>query len=190
MLEQDFTAEIICTTPEIGGSVALSNTIGIDQFLNPFNTLLEGWAHLTTTSAQSFSVIMRFAFKYRESQPERVLYAINGTGDVNLFRFGSLGYGNDGQVALYDFSILNDAVNYFVPRPLQPSTVSDWKLQPLAEWDGTPEGAEQVDFYLRNDAGERIGLQPVILPGGQRMLGLNTAEGEPLTFRFKGIQAG
>ncbi|MFK0086764.1 hypothetical protein ACIQUS_05645 [Pseudomonas sp. NPDC090755] len=178
MINSSFTAELHCTEASRAGQICISTGGG-----ELATAAVDGWLCFKGQP-------IRLRFDYKETVGARAHYDVSCATDYDGFLGGKLGRSKNGYLGLYGVSRTDKILSHISPiywAFAQFTKVSFWKVELLDKWDGTVQGAEQVNIHLRDDEGYRVAAyQP-----WQDKEYLNAAPGNDgviLTFKLKDIR--
>lgn len=186
MIHRNFTAELHCRHGQVGTSRWLSPSKPDGE------TEREGWL-LTEAAYQhplSTFVPLTFHFEYlKEKQTAtRSHYRISCLNNFTVSSFEYAGARMEqnykGWLGLYGTGLLGKAIDS-ITRPLLGPGESLWKIETLTNWDGNPNSAPNIPFYLRDALGHRVSQLKI---WGGAYLNAGELNGEILEFRLQNIQ--
>lgn len=186
MIRANFTAQLHCQH----GQIVVADTALSDH---PFTSADEdGW--LCTEAARNAKgrgfKKTAFSFRYIEHTQDRTHYHITCAEHWD-YSGARLERNRNGWLGLYGTHVVGRLVDVIGKGNV--FTAADyWKIETLQPWDGNPETAEHIDFYLRDRFGQRVAQsyytnQDLTL-GTDPFLNAGQLEGEVLTFRLRDIQ--
>lgn len=190
MIRTHFTAYLYCTEAAHTGYVGISTCNDSNAMGSAED---DGWLRIEGSRVfnPDFNFIkpVRFLFECKEQVGERTHYNISCATDYDGFLGGKLGKSANGYLGLYGVSKTDAILSHISPiywAFAQFAEVSFWKIEALDAWDGTVNGAEQVNLHLRDDNGLRVAA---LDPGGRgEYLNAGEGGGTVLTFQLRDIQ--
>lgn len=178
MIRSNFTAELHCNKGQVG---VANKPIGSHPIMSAGE---DGWLCVGRPDEAGFDRI-RFKFAFIQQDGERTHYNISGAESF-AFKGASLCQSSAGWLGLYGTFVVGRLTDLINPKGAGSLYADLWKIETLQAWDGSDEGAEQVEFYLRDSQGHRVANVRSEYSG--HYLHAGERSGEVLTFRLKNIE--